>query len=358
MILDSLIAYCLVMTSVLRSPSNPKPEKRTRTVKKRFGVYILLLSAGLLSACPTPSTNNEQTNADAGMTERTPPPELPPPENPIGKQDQPELIDDGFVFTEGPLWDAKNKIVYFSDLIGNTLYKMTLDDPIDIQKVRGETQLGNGLALDAKGRIVTCERITRRLSVMEADGTVNTLVDKYEGKLLNGPNDITVHSDGAIYFTDPPYALSDDKKELDFNGVFRLAPDGKTLTALWKGEAKTLPNGIILSPYDQKLYFADAANDVIWVGTLKADGGIETPKKFVDTGEGPDGLAMDANGNLYVATKAGVEVYSREGQKWGVITIPKHPANMTFIGEDRKTLLVAARSALYQIKNMPIAGVH
>jgi gluconolactonase len=340
-----------------------------------LGITVLLICIGGFFGCPTTPVNTEQVTEtatnDASPTEQPPKetlvetptektalPELPPPQNPLDNMGTPEEVKGGFFFTEGPLWDTANQRVLFSDLIGNTIYKMALDEPPVIEALRKPSELSNGLALDAKGRLVACERITRRLSVMEPDGTVNTLVGEYEGKKLNGPNDITVHANGAIYFTDPPYALEPVNKELDFNGVFRLSPDGKTLTALWKGADGTLPNGIILSPYDRKLYFADAANDVIWVGIVKADGSIETPTEFTKTGDGPDGLAMDATGNLYVATKAGIEVYSREGKKWGVITVPKHPANMTFIGEKRDILLIAARTTLYQIKNMPIAGVH
>lgn len=282
----------------------------------------------------------------------------PKSDNPLDGIGQIQQLKDGFLFTEGPLWDPTQKVVFFSDILANRIHKMTLNDPVTVEIFRNPSDFSNGLALDAKGRLLAAERTTRRVTVTQADGTVTPLAETFEGKKFHGPNDLTVDAKGAVYFTDPPYALAESAREMDFNGVFRISPSGDQILAVWKGDKDTRPNGIILSPDEQRLYFADAANAVIWVAKRKADGTLETPTQHATTGKTPDGMTIDVRENLYVATEKGIEVFSKDGKPWGTIKVPQQPANCTFIGENRTTLLIAARGALFQHTNMPFAGSH
>lgn len=307
-------------------------------------------------AAPADTLSIDTSLGEPRLTE--PSPELPADPNPLANIATPELLKDGLLFPEGPVWDAANNQIYFCDLIGNQIYRLELTDPPALKSVRKPSELANGMGLDAKGQLVVAERGKRRLTITQSDGTVVPLVEAFEGKKLNGPNDLSIHSNGAVYFTDPSYALSDAAREIPFNGVFRVSADGKDMAALWQGDTETRPNGIILSPDEQRLYFVDAAKDTIWVAPLKADGTIDTPTVLSKETQAPDGVAMDVQENLYVAAKEGVEVFSKEGKKWGTIKFPAQPANLTFIGKERKTLLVAVRGALYQIKGMPFAGSH
>ena len=167
-----------------------------------------------------------------------------------------EKIADGFMFTEGPVWIRAESRLLFSDVRGNTIYQWTeregssdfLDPVFEGDRSGLAMVSSNGLTLDAEGRLVICEHGNRVVSRLEADGTRTTLVDNYEGRRLNSPNDAVYGSDGALYFTDPPYGLEGNEdsplRELDYNGVFRLKPDGE-LELLYSDQSR--PNGIALS---------------------------------------------------------------------------------------------------------------
>ena len=187
-----------------------------------------------------------------------------------------EKIAGGFNFTEGPLWVTRawdgQPFLLFSDVPGNMIVKW---DPASGQTsdfknpvFEGDASEGafvgsNGLILDAAGNLLICEHGNRRVSKMTPGGEWTALVDAYDGKRLNSPNDLTWHSNGWLYFTDPPYGLAeqdeDESKELEFNGIFRVSPDGKTIEAL--DERMTRPNGIGFSPDETKLYVANSDPD-------------------------------------------------------------------------------------------------
>lgn len=270
-----------------------------------------------------------------------------------------EKLATGFMFTEGPIWDAANGCLFFSDIPGNKMRKWTPDNGIEV--VRDPSGKSNGLTLDKQGRLLACEHANRRVSRTEKDGTVVTIADKYEGKLLNSPNDVMVKSDGSVYFSDPPYGLTAEfgepgEQELTFQGVYRLS--GGTLTLLVDDFDR--PNGLAFSPDESLLYIDDTERAHIRVFDVNPDGTISNGRLFVDV-EGDeegaaDGMKVDTEGNIYVTGPGGISVYDPSGEKLGRIDIPEVSANMAWGDDDWKSLYVTASTSLYRIK-LGIEGI-
>ena len=260
---------------------------------------------------------------------------------------EPERVAADLEFTEGPVWHP-DEYLLFSDIPANTIYKWISDGKLE--KFRSPSGNSNGLTLDKQGRLVACEHGNRRVSRTELDGTIAAIAEKYQGKRLNSPNDVVVKSDGSIYFTDPPYGVQPDQRELDFQGVYRIAPDG-TLTLLLDDFEK--PNGLAFSPDEKVLYVGDTAHKHVRAFDVQPDGTLSNGRIFADLGaekqHGPDGMKVDANGNLYV-TAGVVWVFDREGNHLGDIAIPDAPANLAFGDADYKTLYITARPSLYRIR--------
>ena len=296
-----------------------------------------------------------------------------------------EKIGSGFTFTEGPIY-LREGYLLFSDIPRNTIYKWTPDGKVtEFRKPSGYDGTdappgafigSNGLTLDREGRLVICEHGNRRVTRLEKDGSVTVLADKYEGKRLNSPNDAVYKSDGALYFTDPPYGLpkqdEDPKKELKFNGIYRLA-DGK-LQLLNKDQ--TRPNGLGFSPDEKFLYVANSDEKrKVWIKyPVKPDGSLGPGSVFFDvtaqTEPGlPDGLKLDKKGNLYATGPGGVWIFSPEGKHLGTIKPPEIPANCHWgkyatntadatLGpnEEADTLYITARTGLYRVR-LTTAGI-
>ncbi len=274
----------------------------------------------------------------------------PDPPNVIAPGAKVEKVAGDFGFIEGPVW-RKEGYLLFTDIPRNRIMKWHPKDGVAV--FREPSEQANGLALDAKGRLLACEHKARRVSRTEADGKVTTLVDKFEGKRLNSPNDLTFGRDGSIYFTDPPYGLPQQKegKEVDFNGVYRLTPKGE-LTALAKDFDR--PNGIAFAPDRKTLYVADTAKRHVRAFDVKADGSLANGRVFAEV-PGPDGIKVDVKGNLYATGQGGVWVFDKQGKKLGVIATPETPANCGFGDADFKTLYMTARTGLYRIR-LQVAG--
>ena len=284
-----------------------------------------------------------------------------------------EKLHSGFRFTEGPVWVAENDpYLLFSDIPANAIYRWSSDGKVaeflkpvsEGEHAQARSGGSNGLTLDSEGRLVLCEHGDRRISRIETDGTRTSLVDHYEGKKLNSPNDAVYRSDGWLYFTDPPYGLAkqdeDSDKELSFNGIYRLSPDGE-LELLEKGLAR--PNGIAFSPDEKILYVAnsDPASKVWMAYEVKEDGTLGEGRLFFDatseTSEGvPDGLKVDQIGNLYCTGPGGVWVFSPEGEHLGTIRLEELPANVAWGDSDGRTLYMTARTGLYRIR-LKIQGI-
>jgi gluconolactonase len=216
----------------------------------------------------------------------------------------------------------------------------------------------NGLNVNKKGEITFCEHGDRRISVLTKNGGKRTLVDNYQGKRLNSPNDSAFKSNGDLYFTDPPYGLpknfDDPRRELDFCGVYRLGTDGK-LTLLTKD--MTRPNGIAFSPDEKYLYVGnwDPAAKVVLRFPVKRDGTLGASSVFADlTQEVPgeealDGIKVDKLGNLYLSAPDGLRIYSSAGKHLGTVIAPRPIHNFAWGADDGRTLYLTARDRLYRI---------
>jgi gluconolactonase len=284
-----------------------------------------------------------------------------------------EKLANGFGFTEGPIWFDAGYLL-FSDIPRNQMHKWTPDGKVALfRKPSGynlnDTPPGafigsNGMTRDRQGRLVVCEHGNHRVTRTEADGSVIVLADQYEGKRLNSPNDIVQKSNGDFYFTDPPYGLvkqdEDPKKELDFNGVYRLTAGGK-LHLLYKEIPR--PNGLAFSPDEKYMYLNNSEDDrkICLRFEVRDNGRLANEKVFFDitfdASDGvPDGMKVDREGNVYSTGPGGVWIFNSEGKHLGTIKPPEVPANLHWGDSDAKMLYITARTGLYRIK-LNIAGV-
>jgi gluconolactonase len=285
-----------------------------------------------------------------------------------------EVLASGFAWSEGPVWVRAGgwqpeACLLFSDIPRNRINRWRPGHGIDIfmepSGYTGVAEYGtepgcNGLTLDREGRLLLCEHGDRRVSRLAPDGGKLTLADRWEGKRLNSPNDVVVHSSGAIYFTDPPYGLpdryDDPRRELDFCGVYRISVDGR-LDLLCR--TMTRPNGLAFSPDEKTLYVAQSDPEApIWRafavkpdGTLDGDGRVFFDgSRLFKTRKGlPDGLKVDAAGHLFATGPGGVLVFTPDGTHLGTILTGQKTANCAF-GEDGRTLYMTADSLLCRVK--------
>jgi sugar lactone lactonase YvrE len=264
--------------------------------------------------------------------------------DPLLGRSEVELVDDGYGWSEGPQWMPDAGVLLFTDANADAIYQVAARDEVTV--FRQPSGYANGLAVDSQGRLLAAEQRSRSVTRTESDGRVIPVADKFEGVRLNRPNDIAVRSDGTIYFTDPLFA--DFEHELDFRGVFRIAPDGG-LTAERKGATTEAPNGVVLSPDETKLYVSDSNADMVWIFDVGPDGSLSEARTFVTTGDVPDGMAVDSAGNLFITSHKGIEAFAPDGGAWGVIPVPQPPANCAFGGADGRTLYITARSGLYRV---------
>jgi gluconolactonase len=275
-----------------------------------------------------------------------------PAQNPIEGVGAAILIQEGFNFLEGPVWRPEDGVLLFTDIPENKILRLT--PPSSVDTFRDPSDNANGLANYIDGTLLAAEHGGRRVSQTLRDGGVVDFAADHMGNAFNSPNDIAVRSDGTLYFTDPPYGLAGRAREIDFNGLFKVAPDG-TITAEWQGDLASRPNGLVLSPDESLLYVADTSGGVVRLYDVAADGSLSGERNFVSVTH-PDGMAMDEDGNLYVTTANGVEVFAPDGSAWGTISVGRQPANCTFGNADRKTLYITARQGLYRVST-PIAGL-
>ncbi len=283
-----------------------------------------------------------------------------------------EVLAEGFDWSEGPVWVPEHDFLLFSDIPPNRIYQWKEGDSISLYLTpagySGTTPLegepgSNGLVLDPEGRLVLCQHGNRQMARMDAplddpQSKFVALIDNYEGKRLNSPNDATYHSNGDLYFTDPPYGLpknmDDPAKELDFQGVYRFSVDS-TLTLLTKELSR--PNGIAFSPDEKTLYVANSDPErAIWMAyDVTAEGNIENGRVFYDATELvgqekglPDGLKTDQQGNLFATGPGGVWIFNAEGKVLGKIKTGQATANCAF-NEDYSVLYITADMYLLRV---------
>ncbi len=295
-----------------------------------------------------------------------------------------QLKEEGRVaFTEGPVWHPTGN-VYFSDIANNRI--MRRDRTGEIHVFRTPSGRTNGNLFDLQGRLMCCEGgglgSRRRVTRTEKDGTITVLADKHEGGSFNSPNDLTIDSQGRVYFTDPRYGDRSDMQQRDadgagIEGVYRIDAPGK-VTRIISHEVDR-PNGIVVSPDDKYLYVADNVNDgphglggnrKLWRFDLQADGSVDAKSRKLifdwGTDRGPDGLAIDRAGRIYAAAgfnfpkppvetakkyKAGVYVISPGGKLERFIAVPADMiTNCAFGDDDLKTLYITAGHKLWSIR--------
>ena len=257
-------------------------------------------------------------------------------------------------FIEGPVWIKAGGYLVFSDIPKNEL--MQWSTATGVKTYRSPSQNANGNTLDRTGRLLTCEHSGRRVAVQEKDGTLRTVVDAFEGKKFNSPNDVVVKSDGTLYFTDPDYGLKTDPatkqkigKEQAGHFVYRHDPKTGRTTALVRDFVQ--PNGLAFSPDEKILYIADSgAPKHIRRFAVGADGTLTGGEVFckIDVG-GPDGIRVDQAGRVWSSAGDGVQIFSPAGKLIGKILVPESPANLCFGGADGRTLFMTARKSLYAI---------
>ncbi len=262
---------------------------------------------------------------------------------------EPERLATGFVFTEGPLWHPDG-FYYFVDVRSSVLYRITPGRAPEV--VRDKTGGGNGTTFDLEGRLILCEGDNRRVTRTAADGRIAVLMDRFEGKRLNRPNDVVCKSDGSIYFTDPGLRVPLAERELPYAGVYRIFPDGGT-TMVADFE---YPNGLAFSPDERRLYVANTRwTQYIHVLELDAAGTMIRRRIFADMSSDetvgvPDGMKVDVEGRVYCTGPGGTWVFAPDGTKLGIIHTPEVPANLAFGGPDLKTLFFAARTSVYTMR--------
>ena len=284
-----------------------------------------------------------------------------------------EVLAEGFDWSEGPVWVPAGGYVLFSDIPPNAIYRwkegegksLYLQPSGYTSDVARSGEVGsNGLVLDAQGRLVLAQHGDRRIARLDAPldaptPTYTSLADRYDGKRFNSPNDLVYHSSGALYFTDPPYGLEqqtdDPAKEIDYQGVYRLATDG-AVTLLT--DELSRPNGIAFSPDEQTLYVANSDPDrALWMAyDVEPDGSIANGRVFFDATDFvqqgkkglPDGLKIDALGNLFATGPGGVLVFAPDGTHLGTFNTTEATSNCAF-GDDGSTLYITADMYLLRI---------
>ena len=318
--------------------------------------------------------------ATVACSQAPPPPaaQAPPPPNRVEKLDpgldavvdtdaKVDKVATGFRFLEGPLW-RHTGVLWFSDLVGNVVHQWSPDGKVtDILNPGGYDghdlpdggYIGpNGMVEGANNTVILCQHGNRRIVTLSPNLKVTVLVDKYQGKKLNSPNDVVYTADGALYFTDPPFGLpkqdDDPKKELKFNGVFRLAK-GKLSVVV---QDMPRPNGIAFSPDQKTLYLSNSGPDKSQRYWTKCNFDVAAGKasncaQFASAASAPeesnpDGIKVDSAGNIFAAGPGGVWVFSPDGKHLGTIHLAEAPSNSTF-GDDGKTLYITAVTSIYRV---------
>ncbi len=271
------------------------------------------------------------------------------------------VLCSGFGFTEGAVWEPRGGFILFSDIPGNTIHRWSPGDT-EAAAYRRPSLHANGNTFDHAGLLLTCEHSGRRVSIAAAGDAARTLTDRYEGKRYNSPNDIVVHSSGAIYFTDPTYGITGPSaltqgdptavREIDIQGVYRVATDGSVRLAL---DGFSQPNGLTFSPDERYLYVGDSQDKFINRYEVQDDGTLTGETLFVnmraDERRGvPDGMKVDEAGRLWTTGAGGVWVVAPDGSVLGQFETNEHAANLAFGGPDFATLYLCTRTTMSSVE--------
>jgi gluconolactonase len=272
-----------------------------------------------------------------------------------------ERIATDFQFVEGPLWNLCEECLLFSDIPSDVIYRW---DSNGVDEWRKPSRKSNGLTYDAEARLIVCEHETLRITRTELDGGITVVASHYEGKELNGPNDVVVAFDGSMYFTDTsstrtPYFGVQKPPQLDIDGVYRVRM-GEVPELLV--DDFSLPNGLCFSPNESLLYVNDTLRRHIRVFDVGVDGRLSNGRLFfegIGTGAlrdgAPDGMKVDERGNVYCTGPGGIWVISGNGQHLGIIETPEVAANLNWGDSNWSTLYICAASSVYRVK-MRVGG--
>ena len=272
-----------------------------------------------------------------------------------------ERLGTGFTFTEGPIWNPDGFLL-FSDMPGDV--RRRWDPDAGVSEVANPSNKGNGMTIDNDGRLIVCEHVTSSVVRMDPDGTGSgreVLATHYEGRELNSPNDVVVKSDGAIYFTDPTYGRMpgfgiEREQDLDFQGVYRIAPGGGDPQLLVDDFSQ--PNGLCFSVDESLLYINDTDRAHIRVFDVQADGTLANGRVLADgigsgsleVGDLVDGMKLDERGNVWVTGPGGVCVFNADGDHIGTVEVPENVGNINWGGPDWSWLFIPATTSVYRIQ--------
>ena len=257
-----------------------------------------------------------------------------------------QRIDGEFQFLEGPAW--KDGFIYFSDIPANKVYRWSEES--GLETYLEDSGHSNGLLFDHDGILLLAQHGQRRVAVRFDDGEEFGLIEEYQGKRLNSPNDLTIRSDGAIYFTDPPYGIQPGQSETGFSGIYLWTREDVTILL---DKSFSRPNGIALSPDEDFLYVNDSPSRKIYRWELDGDG-LKNKKLFATLdaeGGNADGMKTDSSGFLYSAGPGGIWIFDPNGKLVRRIEIPGQVTNCGWGGENRDELFVTTANALYRVKN-------
>jgi gluconolactonase len=282
----------------------------------------------------------------------------PDAERVLGSRFEVDVIAPGIIFGEGPIWDKQEKRLSFVDIVGDSIWQWKPGGKP--QCIMKPSSKANGMVLDNHGRLVVAGWSGRTVFRIEKDGSKTTLASRWQGKKLNSPNDIVVHSSGWIYFTDPPGGLlnvgmvgADLQKYLDTQPVFRVSPDGKQLKVVT--EDFVYPNGLCFSPDEKLLYVNCSRERLIRVYDMKRDGSVGPGRVFhqytnPDRGN-PDGLKCDENGNVYCTGPGGIWAHRPDGSVIGRLKTPgHHSTNICFGDDDWRSLYITMIGSVTRIR--------
>ncbi len=272
-----------------------------------------------------------------------------------------EQLGTGFTFTEGPIWHPTEHHLLFSDMPGDVRRKWTPDGTV--VEVRNFSNKCNGMTYDADLNLLVCEHVTSCVVRESPDGAREAIAKEFEGEELNSPNDVIVHSNGAIYFSDPWYGRMPGfghprTRRLGFQGVYRIPPGGGDLELVVGRNEFEMPNGLCFSPDESLLYINDTPAAHIRVYDVNPDGTLSNGRMFaegigtgdLEAGGLVDGMKCDEQGNIWVTGPDGVWVFGSDGEHLGVVEIPESVGNLAWGGPDWHTLFVPASSSLYAVK--------
>lgn len=276
-----------------------------------------------------------------------------------------ERLYDGCRWAEGPVWFNDGGYLLWSDIPNQRILRWTPEQGVSVY--RAASNFANGNTRDQQGRLVTCEHGTRRVTRTEPDGSITVLADAFDGKRLNSPNDVVVHRDGGVWFTDPTYGILSDyegyqaEPEQAGRNVYRIDPHSGEVVCV--ADDFVQPNGLAFAPDGKTLYIADSARthdpaaphhiramevvDGRWLGKSRVLVQIEPGI--------PDGLRVDVQGNIWTSAGDGIQCFDAQGTLLGKILLPEKVANLTFGGPRRNRLFITANTSLYLI-HVAVAG--